>query len=110
MGFTPPTIGELRDTCVLQALSRTPNASGSLTDAYATAATVWGRLRTLFGARMVDGAQTQERVTHVLTIRARGDLEAWRYVLTAGHRYRVHSVLNQGPASEWQEVMLEQIT
>jgi head-tail adaptor len=109
--FEVPAIGELRDLATLEARTQAVNVDGSLVDSFAAVTTAWGRLRPLFGARYVAGVQTEERATHVLVIRAvTGYGTTWGFIQVAGRRYYVRSVMEQGPAREWLELMLEDMT
>ncbi|MBL8659387.1 MAG: head-tail adaptor protein [Rhodospirillales bacterium] len=107
MAFVTPGAGDLRARIALLRRTQAPTAGGGLADSYTTLSTVRARVRSLFGTRLVEGAQTTERATHVITIRARADTEAWRYVEWCGARYRVHTVMSQGNRHQWQELMVE---
>lgn len=108
MAFVPPCSGELRHRIALQTRTQTPNAGGGLDDLYTTVATVRAKIRTLFGGRLIDGVQDQERVTHNFVIRWRADRGAWRWVLFDNRRFVVRTVSDPTEMKRWLEILAEE--
>lgn len=109
MTFKAPCSNELRHSIALQGRTQTPNAGGGFDDAYTTVATVRAKIRTLFGGRLIDGVQDQERVTHNFVIRYRADRAAWRYVLFDGRRFAVRTVADPTERKRWLEILAEEL-
>ena len=108
MTFQAPCSGELRHRISLQARAQTPNAEGGFDDAYTTVASVRAKIKVLFGGRLIDGVQDQERVTHNFIIRWRSDRGAWRWVLFDGRRFVVRSVSDPTETKRWMEILAEE--
>ena len=110
MAFTAPCSGDMRHRITLQARTQTPTGGGGFSDAYTTVASVRAAIRTIFGGRLIDGVQDQERVTHNFTIRYRPDRAAWRYVLFDGRRFTVRTVSDPDERKRWLEILAEETT
>lgn len=108
MTFIAPCSGELRHSIALQARTQTPNAGGGFDDDYNTVGTARAKIKTLFGGRLIDGVQDQERVTHNFVIRYRSDRASWRYVLFDGRRFTVRSVADPTERKRWLEILAEE--
>ncbi len=106
-GFRP-TARQLRHRIELQSLAVTPDATDDFTKAYTTVATVWARIDTIAGGRLIDGVQDQERVTHRFIIRYRKDQADWRWIKFDGRLFEVRTVMNQGELKEFLEIMAEE--
>lgn len=102
-------MGAMTARIALQDESLTPAPGGGYAEAYTTLATVWARPRPMFGARIIDGAQVQERITHAFDIRWRADYAAWRFVLFDGRRFAVRSIMNPDEGRAWLEVLAEEL-
>lgn len=111
-GFIEPGAGEMDRR--IELLRRTQAASGS--DGMATGYTAadppkaWARVKTLFGGRVIEGKQEIERVSHVFTIRWRGDWRggAWDTVRYDGRIFKVQSVEDPGERKAFLEILAEE--
>jgi len=110
MAFDPPrNAGELRDVVELQTRSQVASGTSDLADSYTIVATVRARVRALFGTKVIDNVQTQERATHVFVIYHRSDVQAWQFLQANGKRYRVVQVMEPDDRRRWLEVLAEEI-
>lgn len=109
MPFEVPCGRDLRWRITLQAKASAASAGGALTETFTDVASVRARVKQPFGVRVINGRQSEDRVTHIFTIRTRSDADEWRYVKFDGSRYRVNTILRQGTRREWMELMAEEI-
>lgn len=102
-------LGKLRHRVALQARAQTPGGSAAIDDTYSTVATVWAAVEQIEGGAFVAGQQTEERVTHKVTIRHRTDVEAWRYLLWDSKRFRVHERRDADDRQRFLEILAEEM-
>ena len=69
------SIGALRHRVVLEAETRTPDGGGGAVLAWAPVTEVWAAVRPLTGGESVVAEAVAGRVTHLVTIRFRSDVE-----------------------------------
>lgn len=118
MAFQRPTAGELDTRVELQDKASAASGTSGLTNTYPVTATVWARMRTLYGGRVVAGEQVDERATHNFVIRYRAGYvdgsESWDHLemgrTGARRRFRVLSCGDpEGNRGEWLEILAEEL-
>lgn len=107
--FTAPVVGELNRRVDLQSATPAMNDAGGLDYTYATVATVWGRVRQIYGGKLIQGAQVEERATHNICIRWRADAASWGWLIFNGRRLKVVTVADPDEGRRWLEILAEEI-
>lgn len=108
-GFLCPSAGDLRLKVTLEQRAGAPDGGTSLSTSYVTVATVRARAKVLFGQHRVDGVQTEEKPTHIFTIRYRSDYRNWRWLTHDGRRFAIRRVMNPEETKVWLELVCEEV-
>lgn len=105
-----PSIGNLRARIVLEARAQAATGSETIADTYTTVDTVWAQVDAIAGGMIVNGAQTEARVTHKVIIRNRTDLSAWRYLTWDSKRLQVRETRAADDRKRFLEILAEEMT
>ena len=101
--------GQLRHRVVLEQRTQMPSEAGHLVDTFAEVAEVWGGVEAVRGSVYAAGLQTDDRITHRITLRWRlpGDFDHIRE-LDTGHRYKVRDARDPDGRRRFLEIMSEE--
>lgn len=105
----PVPIGRLRHRITLEDRTATPSGADTLTIANTAVATVWGDISAVGGALYAAGVQTEAKITHRITIRARA-LTNFDQVSKGARRFRVRETRDPDGTRRFVELLVEELT
>ena len=89
----PPPIGALRRRLILEALTRTPDGSGGITDAWTNLAVIWAAIHPRTGSEIFDEGRTEGRITHDIWVRPRPDIAPGQRLRINARLFNIRAVL-----------------
>jgi len=92
MGRTFVDPGALRSRLVLQAVTAVPDGLGGFAESWSDVAMVFARIEPVSADSRFGAGQTLETVTHRVTLRRRGDVEAGMRFVGDGRRFEIVTV------------------
>ncbi len=102
-------IGRLNYRVKLQAIVPTTDAEGFTVESWQDVATVWAHVAPLLGREALQASQLEEKITHRVTMRYRGDLNNRMRLTFQGRIFQVQSILSPDEARQALQVMCEEV-
>lgn len=86
----------------------TPDGAGGATRTWIAVGSVWGHIATQSGSETVAADQGQQRLTHRITIRWRGDVTAEMRLRIAGRTFSIIAVLDREDRTRFLECLTQE--
>lgn len=103
-----PGIGELRDRVLIRAWQEVPNAAMGSDPVYDDGVAAWGRVAPVGGTIYYGSQQTEEKVTHRITLRAGAVVTAAHVIDWNGRRFKVKRIMELGATRRFVTVDVEE--
>lgn len=100
--------GQLRHSFELQQSADVADGAGGGARTWTTFATDWGNLQAKAGLEAFEGMRLEAQVTHILTMRWRGDVTTAHRVLWRGRAMQIRAVLNIEERDRMLELHLQE--
>jgi SPP1 family predicted phage head-tail adaptor len=94
---------------LLQSVVETADSEGFVAEAWSTVRSIWAHIAPLGAAEMFQAGQTQEDVTHTVTVRYARDLNPKMRLLYGTRVFFIHNVLDEDEAHEWVTMLCKEI-
>lgn len=107
--------GKLNRRIAIQGVTSTSDSTtGQVTDAWVTSTTIWAHIDPLNALEVASAGQTEEHITHRVTIRYRADISPQMRFLYGTRVFNVHRILDPDEAHrelicECEEVVTGQV-
>ncbi len=102
-------LSSLNRRVTLEAQTLAPDGGGGYSASWDALATVWAAIEPIGGADVFVPDASEARVKYRVTIRRRSDVLAGMRVNDGGRLFAIHTVLDDGPQSQFLTLMTEQI-
>ncbi len=102
-------IGNLNQRATLLANTLTADGGGGFTDTWEAFASVWVQVDPIGGDDGFGPGRLESRVRHRLTLRRRGDVAAGQRAMVGTRTFRIHTVIDAGPASPTMTLLCEEL-
>ena len=102
-------IGTLNQRAALLANTLAPDGGGGFTDDWEAFADVWVAVAPIIGSDAFGPDRLDSRVRHRITLRRRSDVAAGQRVQIGARLFRIHTVLDEGPASSTMILLCEEL-
>ncbi len=93
--------GELKHRIKYQTKTNTEDSSGSFTESWTDAATVWAKIRPISGREYTALQQTQSEMSHEVTIRWRAGVDTAGRFLFGTRVFDIEAVSNLDEGNVW---------
>lgn len=93
---------------LLQREVMTSDSEGFSAEAWTTVRTIWAHIAPLGAAELFAAGQTEESVTHTVTVRYAGDLNPRMRIVYGTRIFFVHNVIDEDEAHEWVTLLCKE--
>jgi len=99
----------LNQRATLEAMTLVPDGGGGYSESWQSFASVWVGVTPLSAADTALADMLQSKVRHRVALRRRSDIAAGQRVVTASRRFKIHAVLDKGPADPLLQLLCEEL-
>jgi SPP1 family predicted phage head-tail adaptor len=101
--------GSLNRRVALQQVVMTSDTEGVSSEAWSLVSNVWANINPAGGTEQMQAGQTEEKITHRVTIRWRSDLNTRQRFVYGTRVFLIHSMLDQEEAHREVDCLCEEI-
>ena len=102
-------IGQLNQRAILLANTLAPDGGGGFAEDWEAFATVWVKVEPIGGDDTFGPGRLESRVRHRLTLRRRTDVAAGQRAMVGARIFRIHTVIDEGPMSQFMSLLAEEL-
>lgn len=102
-------IGALNQRAQLLANTVTPDGGGGFDEGWEAFASVWVAVEPLGGSDAFGPDRLEARIRHRLTLRRRDDVAAGMRAMVGARIFRIHTVIDEGPMSQFMNLLCEEL-